>query len=317
MKLGTFRVNGGPPRAGIVAQHGVLDAALALRALDIAAASDPLTLVGLLEMGPDVLAALEASLPELARTQRALRMTECRLLAPIPHPPSLRDFYAFEQHVRAARARRGLDMIAEWYEFPVFYFSHTGAVYGPDEVAPHPRTDALDFELEIACVIGRSGIDIPEAEAEDYIAGYAILNDWSARDVQAKEMRVGLGPAKGKDFAVSLGPWLTTPGDLADRRLGPGRYDLPMIARINGRECSRGNFRDITWTFPQMIARASQDVWLRPGDVLGSGTVGTGCLLEIGADGEWLRPGDVVELEIAGLGVLRNTVGPRRNGGER
>jgi fumarylacetoacetate (FAA) hydrolase len=266
----------------------------------------------LLALGPAVLHRLRDTLPHLSGVVRPVPLMPGRLLAPLPYPPSVRDFYAFEQHVRAARARRGLDMAPEWYEFPVFYFSNHGAIYGPDAAVPYPRTWALDFELEIACVIGTAGIDIAEENAEAHIAGYTIMNDWSARDVQAKEMRVGLGPAKGKDFATSLGPWLVTPDELESRRVGHGRYDLTMTARINGKECSRGNFRDITFTFPQMIARASQDAWLRPGDVLGSGTVGTGCLLEIGIEGQWLKPGDIVELEIEGLGVLRNTVGQPR-----
>lgn len=226
-------------------------------------------------------------------------------------PPSVRDFYAFEAHVKQARARRGLDMIPAWYEQPVFYFSNPRAIYGPDDVIPYPRrTQELDFELEVAAIIGRYGRDIPVEEAESYIAGYTIMNDWSARDVQRQEMKVGLGPAKGKDFATSLGPWIVTPDELADRRSDKG-YDLTMIARRNGIEISRGNWNTIHYSFAEMIARASEDATLYPGDVIGSGTVGTGCILERGPEnvGGWLRPGDVVELEIERLGVLRNTVG--------
>jgi fumarylacetoacetate (FAA) hydrolase len=240
---------------------------------------------------------------------------EVKIGAPIQRPTSLRDFYAFEQHVAMANANRGREVPKEWYQFPVFYFSNMSAIYGPDDTIPYPSySDALDYELEVACVIGKAGQDIPAEEAEEYIFGYMIFNDWSARDVQQREMRVGLGPAKGKDFANSFGPYLVTPDELADRHTGrPGVYDLEMIARVNGEERSRGNWRDLYWSFGQMIERASQDVILQPGDVIGSGTVGTGCLLELTkGDGPWLQPGDVVELEIERLGVLRNTIGEKR-----
>jgi fumarylacetoacetate (FAA) hydrolase len=240
----------------------------------------------------------------------ARRDEEVVHLAPVPDPPAFRDFYAFEAHVRAARARRGLEMVPEWYEAPVFYFSNPGALLGHGEPLAAPRyTAELDFELEVACVIGIGGRDIPAAEAERYIAGYTILNDWSARDVQRREMRVGLGPAKGKDFATSAGPCLVTPDELADRRAGRA-FDLEMTARINGRTVSRGNLGEIHYGFPEMIERASQGAALRPGDLIGTGTVGTGCILELGPDatGGWLGPGDVVELEVERLGVLRTPI---------
>lgn len=237
-------------------------------------------------------------------------------LRPPFSPTSIRDFYSFKQHVKTANANRGRDVPKEWYEFPVFYFSNTTSIYGHDDTIPYPSfSEELDYELEIACVIGKPGINIFSKVAEEYIFGYTILNDWSARDVQRKEMKVGLGPAKGKDFATSLGPYLVTPDELADRHIGrPGVYDLEMVARVNGVERSRGNWKDLSWSFGQMIDRASQDVWLQPGDVIGSGTVGTGCLLELTkGEGPWLQPGDVVELEIERLGVLRNVVGEKRN----
>jgi fumarylacetoacetate (FAA) hydrolase len=241
--------------------------------------------------------------------EMALPIDEVRLLAPLPRPPSLRDFYAFEQHVETSYRARGRPVPPSWYEIPVFYFANHTAIYGPGADVPMPRTKALDYELEIACVIGRAGRDIAEEDAADYIAGYTIMNDWSARDIQREEMSVGLGPAKGKDFATSLGPWLVTPDELAEQELGDGRYNLAMVARVNGAERSRGTFRDIFYNFAQMIARASRDVTLEPGDVLGSGTVGTGCLLELtGGQGPWLAVEDVVELEVAGLGTLRNRV---------
>ena len=261
----------------------------------------------------------------LTKARRALEETgeehtlnEAILLPPIPDPPSVRDFYAFEQHVKSARALRGLAMIPEWYEVPIFYFTNNSEIFGHEQPVPYPTgSKELDFELEIACVIGREGKDIPVEEAANYIAGYTIMNDWSARDFQRRDMKLNLGPGKGKDFATSLGPWLVTPDELASHRSGNGiseRYDMTMLARVNGREISRGNFRDIHYSFPQMIAWASQNARLRAGDVLGSGTVGTGCLMELqnielGTQVQpWLQPGDQVELEIEGIGVLRNSI---------
>jgi fumarylacetoacetate (FAA) hydrolase len=238
-------------------------------------------------------------------------VAEVRICAPLLRPPSLRDFYAFEKHVAAAFANRGRPVPSEWYDFPVFYFSNPGSLCGPeDPIAAPPSSQALDYELEVACVIGRGGRDIAAAEAEAHIFGYTILNDWSARDLQRAEMNAGLGPAKGKDFATSLGPWLVTPDELEDAAEGrPGVYRLAMAARLNGVERSRGNLAELHYSFGEMIARASSGVELFPGDVIGSGTVGTGCLLELtGGQGPWLQPGDVVELEVERLGILKNTV---------
>jgi 2-keto-4-pentenoate hydratase/2-oxohepta-3-ene-1,7-dioic acid hydratase in catechol pathway len=245
------------------------------------------------------------------KDQHGLRKLESLTLrAPILHPPSLRDFYAFEEHVKAARARRGLEIPPEWYEFPAFYYSNPAVIIGPAESVPMPSyTKALDFELEIACVIGKSGVNVPENEAESFIAGYTIMNDWSARDIQQREMKVGLGPAKAKDFATSLGPWLVTKDELEDRQVGPGKFRLEMTATVNSKRLSHGNMEEMYWSFPQMIARASQSVQLQPGEVFGSGTVGTGSILELGTDAHrWLEPGDVVELEIERLGKLANKV---------
>ncbi len=238
------------------------------------------------------------------------KLETVKLHAPVPRPPNIRDFYAFEKHVKAARARRGLQMPPEWYEFPAFYYSNPSVVYGPDDEVPLPSyAKALDFELEVACVIGKPGKNVPEESAESHIAGYTIMNDWSARDVQEKEMKIGLGPAKAKDFATSLGPWLVTPDEMEDKRVGPGRFALAMTARVNGKPLSKGDMGEMHWSFPQMIARASQSVNLEPGDVFGSGTVGSGSILELGPKvHRWLLPGDVVELEIERLGVLRNKV---------
>jgi len=223
---------------------------------------------------------------------------------------SLRDFYAFEQHVKTARARRDLEMIPEWYEVPVFYFGNHRSLLSSEASLAAPGHGAwLDFELEVACVIGHEGRDISLDVAEEHILGYSVLNDWSLRDQQRQEMKVGLGPAKGKDFATSLGPELVTQDELEDRRQGKG-YDLAMVARVNGRELSRGSWASISYSFAEMIVRASQGVTLYPGDVIGSGTVGTGCILELGPErcGGWLKQGDVVELEIERLGVLHTKI---------
>ena len=188
---------------------------------------------------------------------KAYSLNEVELLAPIPEPPSICDFYAFEQHVKSARLKRGLDMIPEWYEVPIFYFTNPSEVYGSDQVVPYPTgSNELDIELEIACVIGREGKDIAVEEADQYIAGYTIMNDWSARDFQRRDMKLNLGPGKGKDFATSLGPWLVTPDELARYRSGAGaseRYNMTMLARVDGKELSRGNFDQIYYSFPQLI----------------------------------------------------------------
>jgi fumarylacetoacetate (FAA) hydrolase len=198
---------------------------------------------------------------------------------------------AFEEHVANARKLRGSEVPREWYEIPVFYFSNPAAIYGPEQVVPYPEgTNELDFELEVAAMIGADG----------QIGGFTVMNDWSARDVQRQEMRVGLGPAKGKDFATSFGPVVVTVDEL-DGSVGE------MVARVNGEERSRGNLRDMHWKWPQLLEQAARNTKLRPGDLIGSGTVGTGCILEHG-DGRWLQRGDVVELEVEGIGVLRNRI---------
>ncbi len=208
-------------------------------------------------------------------------------------PPSVRDFFAFEEHVRNARANRGLEVPPAWYEAPVFYFSNPAAIYRDGEEVPRPADTAmLDYELELAAVIGEDG----------GIEGFTVMNDWSARDLQMREMRVGLGPAKGKDFATSLGPELVSPDEL------PGELDLRALARINGELRTDSRTGGMRWSWQQILAHAARNTpGLRPGDVIGSGTVGRGCILEHG-DGRWLAPGDEVELEIEGIGVLRNRV---------
>jgi 2-keto-4-pentenoate hydratase/2-oxohepta-3-ene-1,7-dioic acid hydratase in catechol pathway len=233
--------------------------------------------------------------------------TGVQIVVPLLNPPSLRDFIAFEDHIAATSKKRGQAIPPEWYKAPVYYKGNHRTIIGPDEDLPWPlETTKLDYELELACVIGRKGKDIAEREAEDYIAGYTIMNDFSARDVQFQEMACRLGPAKGKDFATALGPCLVTPDEIAE--LG----SLTMLARVNGEEWSRGRFGSIHWSFPQMIAHVSRGETIYPGDVFGSGTVGGGCGLELD---RYLKPGDVVELEIQPIGVLRTIVAgtTRRN----
>jgi fumarylacetoacetate (FAA) hydrolase len=232
---------------------------------------------------------------------------------PQPLPPihNIRDFYAFEQHVRTCRRHRGLDMVPQWYEIPVFYFSNPDCTLEHDAAVMAPAgSKALDYELELACIIGMEARDLPaDDRALDAVAGFTIMNDWSARDIQKAEMAVGLGPSKSKDFATSLGPALVPLEELTDR-YSEGRLHLAMTASVNGRVLSRGDSGTMYWTWPQLLAHASRDTVLRPGDVLGSGTVGTGCILELTpeATGGWLQPGDIVELAIERLGTLRNHV---------
>ena len=226
-----------------------------------------------------------------AREHAEFALADVDLRPPVLYPPTVRDFMAFEQHVANARKLRGGEVPKEWYEVPVFYFSNPGAIYGPEADVPYPEgTEELDYELECAAIIG----------AEGTIGGFTVLNDWSARDLQRQEMRVGLGPAKGKDFATSIGPVVVTPDEF-DGNEGE------MIARVNGEERSRGNLRDMYHRWDALLAQAARNTGLRPGDIIGSGTVGGGCILEH-ADGRWLQRGDIVELEIEGIGVLRNTV---------
>jgi len=228
-----------------------------------------------------------------AREHAEYPLADIVLRPPVLHPPAIRDFYAFEQHVRTARASRGLDVPKEWYEIPVFYFSNPTAVFGPEDEIPYPAgSEKLDYELELAAVIG----------AEGQIAGFTVMNDWSARDLQRAEMKVGLGPSKGKDFATSFGPVVVTVDEFDGS-------DGTMVARVNGEERSRGSVADMHHSWQAIRDHAARNTRLLPGDILGSGTVGTGCILELG-DGRWLRPGNVVELEIEGIGVLRNIVGP-------
>ncbi|TWR27779.1 fumarylacetoacetate hydrolase family protein [Mucilaginibacter achroorhodeus] len=246
------------------------------------------------------------------------------LQAPVPHPTSCRDGYAFRQHVAAARRNRKVEMIAEFDQYPIFYFTNHNAVQGPGEIECMPdHFEKLDFELEVAVVLNKKGRNITAAEADSYIAGYMIMNDMSARTLQMEEMLLNLGPAKGKDFSTVIGPWLVTPDELGRYKVPAkeghtgARYDLEMKCHVNGEQVSLGNMKDMDWTFAEIIERCAYGCDVLPGDVIGSGTVGTGCFLELNGTGllndanyqtQWLQPNDLVEMEITGLGVLGNII---------
>ena len=252
-----------------------------------------------------------------------LEADELRFGPPILRPPSFRDFYAFEQHVRTMWERRGGEVPEAWYRLPIFYFSNVSEIRGPDDPvwAPHGSQE-LDFELEVGALVDTPVVDLPPDRGEEAIGAYLVLNDWSARDLQREETTVRLGPAKGKDFATSIGPWLVTPDELADRRAaGATAPDLAMSATVRTPdgtgsrvvEVSNGSWASAQFSVGEMVARASADAQLRPGDLLGSGTVGTGCLLEVrdATLGRYLAPGDEVSLSIERLGTLRTPVTAR------
>jgi fumarylacetoacetate (FAA) hydrolase len=258
----------------------------------------------------------------LVRNVMAKPFSEAELLAPVPHPTSCRDGYAFRQHVAAARRNRKVDMIAEFDQYPIFYFTNHNSVQGPGDVYCMPdHFEKLDFELEVAVVINKPGRNIKAENADEYIAGLMIMNDMSARRLQMEEMLLNLGPAKGKDFATCIGPMLVTLDELEqyevpcmENHTGKA-WNLNMTCKVNGIEVSRGNVSEMNWTFAEIIERSSYGVNLYPGDVIGSGTVGTGCFLELNGTGmlndvnyteQWLQADDVVEMEIDGLGVLHN-----------
>ncbi|MET1055174.1 MAG: fumarylacetoacetate hydrolase family protein [Pedobacter sp.] len=246
------------------------------------------------------------------------------LVAPVPHPASCRDGYAFRQHVETARRNLGLDMNPEYDQFPVFYFTNHQAIDGPGDITCMPdHLYGLDFELEVAVAIGKKGKNITAAEADTYIAGFMIMNDLSARVLQMEEMQSNLGPAKGKDFSTVLGPWLVTADELEEYRVATkaghtgNTYNLKMTCTVNGKQVSAGNMADMDWTFAEIIERCAYGTVIYPGDVIGSGTVGTGCFLELNGTGrindpnyqqQWLKDGDLVELEVTGLGILSNTI---------
>ena len=249
-------------------------------------------------------------LVEAADAESALQAEDLEFGPPILRPPSLRDFYAFEGHVKTMWERRGGTVPETWYRLPIFYFSNVSEIRGPDEPVWRPAaSQELDYELEVAALIDTPVHDLAAERGEEAIGGYLVFNDWSARDLQREETTVRLGPAKGKDFATSIGPWLVTPDELADARRDKG-YDLAMTATVNGVELSRGTWADAQFSFGEMVSRASADVRLRPGDLLGSGTVGTGCLLEVRDEilKRYLEPGDEVTLTVERLGTLTTPI---------
>lgn len=320
MKLVTY-VSGSESRAGLLVGsdlESIIDVAQAFTHL--AKPQSGATVLSLVEGGKAALSALAdvvaahgaGSLPPSA----IVSAKGTTLLSPIPRPPSMRDGYAFRQHVETARRNRGLEMIPEFDQFPIFYFTNHQAVIGPGALPVRPKAlDKLDFELEAAIVVGKECRDLTPANADDAIFGMMIMNDFSARTLQMDEMKLNLGPAKGKDFATGLGPWLVTMDELKEASSSTPNgthWNLGMRAWVNGVKVSDGNVKDMTWTFAQIMERASYGVTLYPGDVIGSGTCGTGCFLELNGskitNNQWLKPGDVVALEIDRLGRLENTV---------
>jgi fumarylacetoacetate (FAA) hydrolase len=267
----------------------------------------------------------ELMLREGTRTSKnGIPISELKLLSPVPFPTSCRDGYAFRQHVAAARRNRKVDMIPEFDQYPIFYFTNHHSIQGPGEIKCMPdHFEKLDFELEAAIVISKHGRNISAKNADEHIGGLMIMNDMSARRLQMEEMLLNLGPAKGKDFSTVLGPWLVTLDEL-ENFLIPAKenhtgfsWNLKMNCWVNGVQVSQANVGDMDWTFAEIIERASYGVDLYPGDVIGSGTAGTGCFLELNGTGklndpnyteQWLKEGDTVEMEIDGLGKLSNTI---------
>ncbi len=306
MKLLTYD-SGSGPRCGVLRDELVIDVT-ALLGCDQTVAD----VRALLELGDSPIERVRGAL-ESDIAAPAVPLSKVRLRSPVLQPPTLRDFFSFEGHASGQGARA---LHEAWYRLPVFYFSNTLRVFGPEDEVPFPSaSDRLDYELELACVIGRAGNDIAAADGLDYIAGFCILNDWSARDLQFDEMAVGLGPAKGKDAASSLGPWLVTTDEMAPY-LRDGKLGVKCSVRVNGEvwlDAGDGGAAHFSWG--DFVERASKDSRIVPGDILGSGTVSGGSIPEAIARGiagaRYLRPGDVVELTVEGIGTLRNTLGPK------
>jgi fumarylacetoacetate (FAA) hydrolase len=324
LKLVSFLNSNSKERVGIFHDDKVYDIK---KSGEVFGTKLPSKMKKLLNRWEEYLPQLQNLLKEIGQKDfiTAENVSKVKLISPIPHPTSCRDGYAFRQHVEAARRNRGVEMIPEFDQYPIFYFTNHNAVFGPgDIVVEDDHLKSLDFELEAAIVICKRGKNISAENADGYIAGYMVMNDFSARVLQMEEMKLNLGPAKGKDFATSFGPWLVTPDELEKYKVASpsgNKYGLPMQAVHNGKIVSRGNMKDMNWTFAELIERSSYGVELIPGDIIGSGTVGTGCYLELNgtwaleskAKGEsfspiWLRNGDTIELEITGLGKLVNKI---------
>jgi fumarylacetoacetate (FAA) hydrolase len=276
------------------------------------------------ELMPMALIAEQRIREGFVRNVMALDLADAEIFAPVPNPTSCRDGYAFRQHVASARRNRKVDMIPEFDQYPIFYFTNHNSIQGPGDIVCMPdHFQKLDFELEAAIVISKPGRNIKAADADEYIGGLMIMNDMSARTLQMEEMLLNLGPAKGKDFSTVIGPMLVTLDELEqyevpckDGHTGKA-WNLGMKCRVNGKQVSEGNLADMDWTFAEIIERCSYGVNLMPGDVIGSGTVGTGCFLELNGTGllndpdfvpQWLQEGDTVEMEIDALGKLSNTI---------
>jgi fumarylacetoacetate (FAA) hydrolase len=276
------------------------------------------------ELMPMALIAEQRIREGFVRNVMALDLADAEIFAPVPNPTSCRDGYAFRQHVASARRNRKVDMIPEFDQYPIFYFTNHNSIQGPGDIVCMPdHFLKLDFELEAAIVISKPGRNIKAADADEYIGGLMIMNDMSARTLQMEEMLLNLGPAKGKDFSTVIGPMLVTLDELEqyevpckDGHTGKA-WNLGMKCRVNGKQVSEGNLADMDWTFAEIIERCSYGVNLMPGDVIGSGTVGTGCFLELNGTGllndpdfvpQWLQEGDTVEMEIDALGKLSNTI---------
>ncbi|MFM6995120.1 MAG: fumarylacetoacetate hydrolase family protein [Sediminibacterium sp.] len=285
----------------------------------------PNDMIELVQLDSDLMSQIENQIAKIADKSLSIEpIKDFTLLAPVPRPTSCRDGYAFRQHVESARRNRGVEMIKEFDQYPIFYFTNHNAVQGPGNIYCMPdHFEQLDFELEIAIIIGKEGRNIKAKDADTYIAGFTIMNDLSARKLQMEEMLLNLGPAKGKDFSTVIGPWLVTPNELAPY-LVPAKqghvgnnYNLSMKCWVNDKLVSEGNVKDMDWTFAEIIERCSYGVTIYPGDVIGSGTVGTGCFLELNGTGklnnpnynpQWLQENDTVKMTIDGLGTLVNTI---------
>jgi fumarylacetoacetate (FAA) hydrolase len=285
----------------------------------------PKNIIDFFQSSNDLIQQTEKQLSKIAdNTLNVAPVKDFTLLAPVPRPTSCRDGYAFRQHVESARRNRGVEMIKEFDQYPIFYFTNHNAVQGPGDIYCMPdHFQQLDFELEVAIVIGKEGRNIKAKDADAYIAGFTIMNDLSARKLQMEEMLLNLGPAKGKDFSTVIGPWLVTPDELS-AYLVPAKqghvgnnYNLSMKCWVNDKLVSEGNVKDMDWTFAEIIERCSYGVTVFPGDVIGSGTVGTGCFLELNGTGklhnpnyepQWLQANDTVKMTIDGLGTLVNTI---------
>lgn len=300
MKLVTFQHKSGQSRIGWLQGDGVVDMNLA----------DPGLPTGMLTFIDDHEQYFRI-IDGLGEIEPHYSLAEIRLLAPLPNPRSFRDYIGFEQHMLNASKSFGHKVGEAWYEMPIFYFTNHQAIFGPGEDVPRPAAETkLDIELELACIIGKPGKNIKAGEADDHIFGYTVFNDWTARAIQRREMEIPLGPHKGKDFANAIGPCIVTRDEMQQYLGENNRFNLRMNARINGTTICEGNYNTVYYTFGQMIERASENgVTMMPGDILGSGTVGWGSLIENNFTVHRpLEPGDVVELEIEGIGVLRNRV---------